>query len=152
MKKYLHTPAGKSFTELVLEVFRLNGVLLAAGDGLLDDLGLTSARWQVLGAMHLYGDASVSQVARRMGLTRQGVQRIADRLVLDGFAMTRPNPDHIRAKLYSISPHGREVMEEVGQRQAAWANAIVAAFSVEELDAAVALLEQLRSRVQAGKS
>jgi hypothetical protein len=41
------------FTELVLEIFRLNGVLLTQGDRLVDDIGLTSARWQVRGAAAL---------------------------------------------------------------------------------------------------
>jgi hypothetical protein len=41
------------FTELVLEIFRLNGVLLTQGDRLVDDIGLTSARWQVMGAAAL---------------------------------------------------------------------------------------------------
>ena len=36
-------------TDLILETFRLNGQLLAAGDALVSDVGLTSARWQVLG-------------------------------------------------------------------------------------------------------
>jgi hypothetical protein len=39
-----HTPAGKTFTDLVLEVFRLNGRLLAAGERLTKPHGLTSAR------------------------------------------------------------------------------------------------------------
>jgi len=38
-------------TNLILEIFRVNGLLLAAGDRLTRDLGLTSARWQVLGAL-----------------------------------------------------------------------------------------------------
>ena len=38
-------------TALILETFRLNGRLLAAGDALVESLDLTSARWQVLGAI-----------------------------------------------------------------------------------------------------
>jgi hypothetical protein len=38
-------------TELVLEIFRLNGELIAMGDALVGDIGLTSARWQVMGAI-----------------------------------------------------------------------------------------------------
>jgi hypothetical protein len=50
MKTMPHTSAGRTLTDLVLEVFRLNGRLLAAGDRLSKTVGLTSARWQVLGA------------------------------------------------------------------------------------------------------
>ena len=47
------TPEAVLLTRLVLELFRLNGRLLAAGDAMTRDLGLTSARWQVLGAVRL---------------------------------------------------------------------------------------------------
>src|SRR5918995_101020 len=59
---------GDAFTELVLEVFRLNGLLLAAGDQLAEPSGLTSARWQVLGVVD-HEPAPVANVARIMGLT-----------------------------------------------------------------------------------
>ena len=118
-----HTPAGANFTKLILETFRLNGALIAAGDQLVGDLGLTSARWQVLGALH-DSPATVAEIARRMGLTRQNVQRIAYCLAKDGFVTTSANPAHRRAKLYSLTPHGGTVMEEVASRQAEWANRI----------------------------
>jgi hypothetical protein len=41
-------------TDLILETFRLNGELLTAGDRLVADLSLTSARWQVLGAVDFH--------------------------------------------------------------------------------------------------
>jgi hypothetical protein len=53
MARPRHRPAGKAATALILEVFRFNGRLLAAGDKLVANLGLTSARWQVLGAIAL---------------------------------------------------------------------------------------------------
>src|SRR5205814_345438 len=59
--------AGGLVTELILEVFRLNGRLLAAGDRLVADLGLTSARWQVLGAIALASSPMpVAWIARNM--------------------------------------------------------------------------------------
>ena len=82
-----------ALTELILEVFRLNGHLLAAGDALVRDLGLTSARWQVIGAIALSPvPLSVSQVARNMGLSRQNVQRIANELESQGVLQFEPNP------------------------------------------------------------
>lgn len=52
MLKNKHTQKGAAMTELVLETFRLNGRLLASGDKLVEPFGLSSARWQVLGAIH----------------------------------------------------------------------------------------------------
>jgi DNA-binding MarR family transcriptional regulator len=77
-------PSG-AVTALILETFRLNGRLLAAGDALVGGLGLTSARWQVLGAIAAAQvPLSVAQIARAMGLTRQAVQRLANDMQRNG--------------------------------------------------------------------
>ena len=96
---------GELFTEIVLEVFRLNRLLLDAGDALTAPVGLTSARWQVLGIVE-HGPAPVAQVARSMGLTRQSVQETANGLEAEGFIEFAPNPRHHRAKLMVMTPKG----------------------------------------------
>ena len=66
-------------TGLVLEVFRLNGELLDAGNRLTKPFGLTSARWHVMGAIDLAGSPlTVAQIARRMGLALSDVRRGRD--------------------------------------------------------------------------
>ena len=77
---------GGAFAELVIEVFRLTGQLLQAGDELAKPVGLTSSRWQVLGVVE-HAPASVAHVAREMGLSRQSVQRTADLLAEDGLVV-----------------------------------------------------------------
>ena len=73
--------ASDAATDLILETFRLNGSLLAAGDAMVADLGLTSARWQVLGAIALSPvPLPVAHIARNMGLTRQAVQRLINEM------------------------------------------------------------------------
>jgi hypothetical protein len=54
----------------------VNGQLLAAGDRLVEDLNLTSARWQMLGAIALADSPHTApQLAARMGVSRQGAQK-----------------------------------------------------------------------------
>lgn len=86
-----HTPAGAAFTELILELFRLNGCVLAEGDRLTAPEGLSSARWQVMGAID-EGPQTVSGIARRMGLTRQSVQRTVNELARSGIVRMLENP------------------------------------------------------------
>ena len=58
-------------TEIILQVFRLNGQLLNAGDRLTKPMALTSARWQILGAVELAAHPlTVPQIARRKSLGR----------------------------------------------------------------------------------
>src|SRR5215472_15915090 len=111
-KRYPHHEPGaasEAFTDLVLEVFRANGRLLTAGDRLVVPAGLTSARWQVLGAVEA-SPLSVAGIARAMGLARQSVQRIADLPAAEGIVAFRDNPAHRRAKLVTPTPRGHEVL------------------------------------------
>jgi DNA-binding MarR family transcriptional regulator len=52
-------------------------------------------------------------IARRLGLTRQSVQRTADALVDEGLAAYEPNPDHQRSPLLILTDHGREVLRGI---------------------------------------
>ncbi|MCE9673248.1 MarR family winged helix-turn-helix transcriptional regulator [Myxococcus stipitatus] len=138
-----YTAAGTAFTELVLEVFRSNGLLLAAGERLAEPAGLTSARWQVLGVVD-HEPAPVANVARAIGLTRQSVQQTADALEAEGLVEYRENPHHRRAKLITLTPTGRERLREVEARQMAWANKLGGRVSQESLRTALRALQEVR--------
>src|SRR5712691_4906458 len=126
-----HTPAGQALTDLILEVFRLHGLLLATGDRLTHPLGLSSARWQVLDALDLAGEPlPVAHIARQMGLTRQSVQRTVDILAADGLVAFADNPHHRRAKLVGFTPRGSTTMDEVHRLQSAWVNDLAHGLSV----------------------
>ncbi len=145
-----------TLTRLMLTVFRLNGALLEAGDALVRDTGLTSARWQVLGALAASGTArTVSQVARTMGLTRQSVQRTADDLAAGGLIEFRSNPDHARAKLMAMTAKGEDAYGQAVRRQEPWASALAEGFGEAGLTAADRLLgdlaDHLNSEIQSRK-
>src|SRR6476659_9181886 len=97
-ERSVRSPSGDAFSSLVVQVLRLGGLLTAAGDALAAPAGQTSARWQVMaGAEH--APMTVAQIARRLGLTRQSVQRVADLLEREGLAIYEDNPDDMRAQL-----------------------------------------------------
>jgi DNA-binding MarR family transcriptional regulator len=136
-------------TALILETFRLNGRLLESGDGLVAPLGLTSARWQVLGAI----DAApvpmpVAHLARIMGLSRQAVQRLANEMEADGLVAFEPNPHHERAKLVVMTERGLAVFRAAMGLQQRWAADLVAGVPVVALEEAMALLRRLREKLE----
>lgn len=141
------TTAGALFTELVLAVFRVNGLLLAAGDRLAAPSGLTSARWQVLGVVD-HGPVTVAEVARTMGLARQSVQQTADALVREGFAVHVDNPRHRRARLLALTPAGRKALRAVERRQAEWAERLAARVDLAALRATVAALRDAETLLE----
>jgi len=133
---------------MILEVFRLNGLLLAAGDRLTQPAGLSSARWQVLGVVE-HGPISVPHVARVMGLTRQSVQQTADGLEKDGFILYADNPHHRRSRLMRLTPQGKEALAYVAQRQEQWASQVAGTLNLADLHTAVGTLRQVRQILEA---
>ena len=144
------TPSSQALTELILEVFRLNGRLLSAGDALTRPRGQTSARWQVLGALDDNG-RTVADIGRRMGLTRQSVQRTADLLEADGLLAYGDNPAHQRAKLAMLTPRGRATLDAITTRQIEWANRIARRLPENNLQHAINTLQQVRQLLDASK-
>ena len=136
-------------SRLALEVFRLNGALIAAGDALVEPLGLTSACWQVMGAVaEARGGLSAASIARNMGVVRQSVQRIADELAAEGVIRFAPNPHHRRAKLVQLTERGAALFEKASARWLAMTDALVAALGSGEVERAAALLRACREHLQ----
>lgn len=130
---------------LALAVFRLNGALIAAGDELARPLGLTSARWQVMGAIAVEaGGLSAARIARAMGLARQSVQRLLDELAAEGIVAFAPNPEHKRAKLAQLTERGRALFDEISARWLDLADGWLAGVDAADVRAAAALLHRLR--------
>jgi DNA-binding MarR family transcriptional regulator len=144
------THKGQQATEIVLSTFRANGLLLAAGDELAATEGLTSARWQVLGAIALAERSlTVPQIARRMGLTRQAVQASVNRLRRDGLVVVSENPDHRRSPLVQLTRRGAAKYAAVDRKQAAWINELAKGLTLAELNTAAAVLHELCNRLEA---
>jgi len=147
------TPEGNKATEVILSVFRTNGLLLAAGDLLAAGLGLTSARWQVLGAVaYAQRPLTVPQIARRMGLTRQSVHTTVSRLLADAMVELVSNADHRRSQLVRLTEHGRATFGAVDQKQAAWVNQLAAGLARSDLGTTARILDELCSRLETDPS
>lgn len=145
MKK--RTAEGEVLTDIILETFRLNGALLDAGNQLTKPFELTSARWQVMGPVSEQ-PSTVAQVARRMGLARQGVQRIVNDLERLDLVTFEPNPDHKRAPLITVSKKGQAAMEKVNAAQSQWVNALAEGLTEKQLNQTLKILQSVRERTE----
>lgn len=149
MRGKAHTPAGQALTGLILAIFRLNGRLLVAGDRLVADLDLSSARWQVLGAIALAETPQpVAWLARNMGLNRQGVQRIVNEMRDEGLLELQPNPHHRRAHLVVLTRRGKNAYDAAVLLQAPWVNALAKGVGVKELAATHRVIAVLCERLE----
>jgi DNA-binding MarR family transcriptional regulator len=145
-KQIVRTPSAEAFTQLILETFRFNGRLLVAGDRLTKELGLTSALWQVLGAID-EAPLPMAQIARDMGLARQSVRRTVNVLMDKEFIRFQENPNHQRAKLVVLTKKGRTVLNQVTNLQIDWTNRISTGLSKNKLEAVIQTMKNISNRL-----
>jgi len=149
MNRTERTPAGDALTNLVLDIFRLNGLILTAGDRLVAGLELTSARWQILGAIDAAGRPQpVSWLARDLGAHRQNVQRIVNDLHRDGLVAFEANPHHRRAQLVVLTDKGRRTFDTAMRLQAPWINDLSGGLLVKDVETARRVIATLRKKLE----
>ncbi|MEJ2425995.1 MAG: MarR family transcriptional regulator [Candidatus Thiodiazotropha sp.] len=139
---------GPVFTEIVLEIFKLGGLLVSEGDRMGSEYGITSARWKILGALSLAGEPqTVPQIARSMGLTRQAVQRLVDAMHEDELLLFHGNPGHKRAKLISLSELGEVKYSKLYEKQSGWAINCSTGITKEELETTLSVIKRISDSI-----
>ncbi len=142
------TPDIGAVTQLTLTVFRLHGALLEWGDSLVEPLGLSSARWQMLGAIALADKPlTAPQIGAAMGVTRQGAQKQLNLLLELALVVAHANPAHLRSPLYALTADGRALYEQAEALWAERAAQLAPLIASEQLDVTQDTLETLLRHV-----
>ncbi|MDR6990289.1 MarR family winged helix-turn-helix transcriptional regulator [Luteimonas sp. 3794] len=136
-------------TQLALAVFRANGALIQWGDRLVGPLGLTSARWQMLGAIALAGQPlSAPQVGDAMGVSRQGAQKqlnvLADLCLVEAVS----NPAHKRSPLYRLTARGQRLYCQADGLWTQCADQMAAHFNARDAKAAIETLTRMLELIE----
>jgi DNA-binding MarR family transcriptional regulator len=134
--------AGEVLTSLIVPVIRLEAHFSRAGETIAAAGGQTLARWVVL---EIVSDApaTVAQIGRRLGLTRQSVQRVADLLERDRLTRYARNPAHQRSQLVRITPLGRKTLSAIQRAQREWADRVGSEIGETELRQASSVVDNL---------
>jgi DNA-binding MarR family transcriptional regulator len=149
MRKMKRTPAGEALTGIMLDLFRLNSLMLTEGDRLVARLGLTSARWQILGAIvAAERPQPVAWLARDLGANRQNVQRIINDLNKDGLVAFAANPHHRRAQLVVLTDKGRRAFDAAMDLQAPWVSSLSEGLAVKDLETVHRVITALRRKLE----
>lgn len=129
---------------LIADVFELAGASRSTSEQLASSLGQTAARWHVMSVASEEA-MNVPAIARRLGLTRQSVQRVVNDLADAGLVSLEPNPDHERSPLVTLADEGRRVMGELFQRSEASRTALLnrSGLSADELHGARRVIRAL---------
>ena len=145
------TKAGDALTDVVIATFQLDGRLMEVARRLARAGGMTATEWRVVGGV-LDEPHSVAEIGRLMGMTRQGVQRVADLLVSRGFAEYRPNPAHRRAKLLVCTKAGHWAIRQIALVQRPWADRVGGNVGATALSDMLTSIHRLLSIVDADQA
>jgi DNA-binding MarR family transcriptional regulator len=129
---------------LIADVYELAGQSRRTSEVLARELEQTAARWHLLSVVS-DGPRTVAGAARRLGLTRQSVQRVVDDLIAAGQVQLAANPDHARSPLVALTGTGRATLAELVRRSDGDRRALLdeAGLTARELNQARALLARL---------
>lgn len=141
------SPAAQRFAWLVADIYELAGELERCGEALARTVGQSGARWKVLSAASV-GNQTVAQLARRLGLARQSVQRIADALEDDGLLRYEPNPDHQRSPKVVLAAQGEQVLARLSAAAAQWEDPLATALRRDEIEQARSFIRTLLQHVR----
>ncbi|MFJ6728479.1 MarR family winged helix-turn-helix transcriptional regulator [Streptomyces sp. NPDC091281] len=132
---------------LIADVYEAAGALRRSGEAIASSRGQTQARWQVLSVVS-DTPQTVAGAARRLGVARQGVQRLANDLVGEGLAAFRTNPDHRGSPLLALTPDGERVLREITALAAEAHRSLAVGLPEADIAAARTLLRRLVEEVR----
>jgi DNA-binding MarR family transcriptional regulator len=153
MREPRRTRGGEALSALMLDLFRVNSLLLTSGDRLVAPLGLTSARWQILGAIvNAARPQPVAWLARDLGANRQNVQRIVNDLHGEGLVTFETNPHHRRAQLVILTNKGKHAYEAAMRLQAPWINSLADGVPVKDIEIVKRVVAKLRQNLEGSEA
>lgn len=140
----MQSEISRLISETVVALFQANGKLLEWGDTFTAPFGLTSARWQILGAIAWAGQKQTApQTAEQISVSRQGAQKQLNLLVEDGLLEKLPNPAHQRSPHYHLTERGNALFQQVNSAWEAHATKTGEQFSAHDLEMTLRTLDRL---------
>ncbi len=128
----------------VVSVMRAEQIFLARATAILRPLGLTFARYQVLGMLRWSGPITLGAVGHGLWITPATVTSAVDRLEAAGLCRRASHPTDARATLVEITAKGRRLFDRAVDGLNADLFGTVE-LSEGELDQLVALIGKIRT-------
>lgn len=129
-------PELTAYRLLIADVLELAAQSRRTSEALAAELGQTAARWHLLSVLS-DGPRTASSAARRLGLTRQSLQRVVHEAAAAGLVVLEDDPRDARAPLVRLTDGGRSTLDQLVRRSDGDRS--------ELLQSAAVSLDQLRS-------
>ena len=138
---------------LLRDLIKVRSLLAFTGDRLVEHLGLTSAKWNILIAIdEAESPQPVAWLARNMAAHRQNVQRIINELEQDGIVAFKANPHHRQAQLVVLTEKGKKQLAAAEQLQTREVNAFAKGLAIQDIETARSVVLDLRHKLEAWRA
>ncbi len=108
-----------------------------------NDTGMSASMRSVMGCLWEQGAQTVPEMARRLGVGRQFIQRVVNDL-LEGALVSRfPNPAHQRSWLCDLSARGRDALGRANDREGQMLDVAINGMDHDDLQTCLRVLTQL---------
>jgi DNA-binding MarR family transcriptional regulator len=133
---------------LAQEVHNAASLLASGRSAICRNVGLSPERWRALAVIvHSPLVLSVSDLARRLRLSRQSVHRLALGLARAGWIQYLPNSDDRRLLQLEITASGKRILDEAEYRFTTWLTVMTYDLSEHELRQMVSAVRCVRERI-----
>ncbi|EPY2278843.1 MarR family winged helix-turn-helix transcriptional regulator [Clostridium sporogenes] len=124
-------------------IFSLTNKLQIKGDGYYEHL--TSRQFMAIVAiLHLpENEATLNNIARKLGTTKQSVKRLITIIENKGYVITVPSKMDKRAVNVKITEHGKQIIKECSEPAMKFFSDLSKDFSIEEMEMLWKLLKKL---------
>jgi len=132
---------------LYADLFEAAGAGRQQGEQMAALAGQTQSRWQTLWVAES-GEFTVPQIARRLGVTRQNVQRVVADLASHGLVVLAQNPDHKTSPLVRLTDSGRRALTTINDVADETHKRMQETFTNDDVEALRSLLQRFTAAVR----
>lgn len=137
---------------LFFRLYQCANMLHKTGTRAVEDEGLTTQQWAVLGALSrekAQAGLSIGELARYLMVSRQNLSGLIGRMERDGHVRVSPDVSDRRSRVVTMTPSGRHVWGELAQPKIrAYYERILVDFSINDVTHALHYLLKMIEQMQ----
>jgi DNA-binding MarR family transcriptional regulator len=112
------------------------------------DTGLSMQQFSIIMQLHYRGPCSISDIGDRFETTSAAASQLAEKLVQSGYLERTEDPNDRRTRMLSLSPKGRDLIEQGMKARYDWVDGLALHLSPEEMRRIAGALELMAGAAQ----
>ena len=148
-KRGPRTEKGSILHELFMEVFGLQAALVSVMDKAHELSGLTTPQRRIMNAVRQQKPVAVPDIASLLGVSRQFVQTVCNKMVSLDYIEFKDNPRHKRSRLVVLTEAGNAKFDSAQKKEEEMIGRAIPDINLEKAEEARKLLTVIRKSLHA---